>query len=371
MKIEQPYRVIISGGGTGGHVFPAIAIAHAFRDRYPDSKILFVGANGRMEMTRVPAAGFEIVGLWISGIQRSLSLSNLLFPLKLFYSYIKAMRIVRQFKPHVAVGTGGYASGPIMLAAVKNKIPTLIQEQNSYAGLTNRRLAAKVDRICVAYPGMEKYFDAEKIRLTGNPVRKDIASTENVKKTALEHFGFSPDHKTILVLGGSGGAKTINDTLLKDLSKFTDARVQVLWQTGKFYFQNVKAQIKQTDPKFVRVVDFLTRMDLAYAASDVVISRAGALAISEISLVRKPAVLVPSPNVVADHQTKNANALVNANAAILVRDADAPTQLVEEAMRLIYDVARCEELRYNITKMAKPNAAEEIVSEMEKLIECN
>ncbi|NJN41556.1 MAG: undecaprenyldiphospho-muramoylpentapeptide beta-N-acetylglucosaminyltransferase [Flammeovirgaceae bacterium] len=371
MKIEQPYRLIISGGGTGGHVFPAIAIAHAFRVRYPDSKILFVGANGKMEMTRVPEAGFEIIGLWISGITRSLSLSNVLVPFKLLFSYIKAIQVVRQFKPHAAVGTGGYASGPVMLAAVRNNVPTLIQEQNSSAGLTNRKLAKKVNRVCVAYPKMEKYFPAEKVTLTGNPVRVDIVSTNDKRKMALEYFGLKQDQKTVLVLGGSGGALTINQSMLAGLSKFSDAGVQVIWQTGRFYFEQMKGQVTGVNMKNVRMFDFVNRMDLAYAASDLIISRAGALAISEITLVRKPAIFIPSPNVADDHQTKNATALVEAGAAILIKDKDAVATLAGEALKLIFDTDRCETMSKNIGALARPKAAEEIVNEIEKLIQCN
>ena len=371
MKVEKPYRLIISGGGTGGHVFPAIAIAHAFRNRYPDAKILFVGAKGKMEMTRVPEAGFKIIGLWISGITRSLSLANLFVPFKLLFSYIKALQVVRQFKPHIVVGTGGYASGPTMLAAVRGSVPTMIQEQNSSAGLTNKRLGKKVNRICVAYPGMDKYFQSEKLKLTGNPVREDITTIEGKRNAAIEFFGLKRDQKTLLVLGGSGGALTINQSMVAGLNKFTDAGIQVIWQTGRIYFDNMKSQVGRENMRSVRMYDFMSRMDLAYAAGDIIVSRAGALAISEISLVKKPAIFIPSPNVADDHQTKNANALVEAGAAILIKDKDAVAELAGEALKLIFDTDRCETMSKNIASLARPKAAEEIVNEIEKLIQCN
>jgi UDP-N-acetylglucosamine--N-acetylmuramyl-(pentapeptide) pyrophosphoryl-undecaprenol N-acetylglucosamine transferase len=368
MSAQQPYRLIISGGGTGGHVFPAIAIANAFRERHPAADILFVGAEGKMEMVRVPEAGYKIIGLWISGIKRSFSLSNLLVPIKLLASYWKAQRIIKDFKPHAAVGTGGYASGPMMIAATRLKIPTLLQEQNSYAGLTNKQLANKVQRICVAYPGMGKYFPESKIQLTGNPVRKDIINLESKRDKALSHFGFSSSGRTLLVLGGSGGARTINESVMSGLDSLIDADVQLIWQTGKVYFESVKAQIADKDMRKIRLYDFLKEMDLAYAAANAVVSRAGALSISELCLSRKPSVLVPSPNVAEDHQTKNAMALVQANAAIIVRDEEARKKLVEEAMRLLFDEKRCDELSDNIGRLGKPRAAEEIVNEIEKLI---
>ncbi len=367
-RISRPYRLIISGGGTGGHVFPAIAIANAFRERHPDADILFVGAQGKMEMIRVPEAGYRIVGLWISGIKRSLSLSNLAFPFKLIISYWKARSIVKEFRPHAAVGTGGYASGPMMMAATRYKIPTVLQEQNSYAGLTNKGLAKKAQRICVAYPGMERYFPKDKVQLTGNPVRKDIINLESKHDTALNHFGFTSNDRTLLVLGGSGGARTINESLLAGLDQLIASNVQLIWQTGKIYYESVKAQIANKDLRKVRLYDFLKEMDLAYAVATVVVSRAGALSISELCLAKRPALLVPSPNVVEDHQTKNAIALVKENAAILIPDQHAKEKLVDEAIKLLHDEKRCHELRENIGRLGKPNAAEEIVNEIEKLI---
>jgi len=365
---NQPYRLIISGGGTGGHIFPAISIANKFMERHPNAEILFVGAKGKMEMTRVPEAGYKIIGLWISGIQRQLTLSNVLFPFKLLSSYFTAGKIVKRFKPNVVVGTGGYASGPIMLAATRNKIPSLIQEQNSYAGLTNKQLANKVQRVCVAYHGMEKYFPKDKLMFTGNPVRQDILDTESKRDRAITHFGFNSNERTLLILGGSLGSRTINESILGDINKLIDSHIQVIWQTGKIYFENIKEQTKEKDVKKIRIHDFLNQMDMAYAAADVVISRSGALAISELCLAKRPCILVPSPNVAEDHQTKNAMALVDHDAAVLVRDKDARRILVDEALKLIFDLHRCEMLSENIAKLAKPNATEEIVNEIEKLI---
>jgi UDP-N-acetylglucosamine--N-acetylmuramyl-(pentapeptide) pyrophosphoryl-undecaprenol N-acetylglucosamine transferase len=368
LSSKQPYRLIISGGGTGGHVFPAIAIANEFTRRYPNAEILFVGAKGKMEMIRVPEAGYKIIGLWISGLQRRLTLSNLAFPLKLISSYFKARGVVKNFKPHAVIGTGGYASGPIMLASTKFKIPSLIQEQNSYAGLTNKQLGNKVQKICVAYDGMNRYFPEEKLIVTGNPVRKDISELDAKRTSALNHFVFSPSEKTLLIIGGSLGARTINDSILLGIDKLIDAKVQVIWQTGKMYFESVKAQIQDKDLRGVRVFDFLKQMDLAYAASDVVISRAGALSISELCLAKKPALLVPSPNVAEDHQTKNAEALVSEHAAVMIRDEEAKTRLVDEALKVLYDGDRSSQLSKNIARMGRPNATVEIVNEIEKLI---
>lgn len=368
MSATQPYRLIISGGGTGGHVFPAIAIANAFRERHPDAEILFVGALGKMEMTRVPEAGYKIMGLWIAGLQRKLTWSNLMFPVKLIASLWKARQIVRNFRPHVAIGTGGYASGPLMLAATRMGIPALLQEQNSYAGLTNKQLAAKVQRICVAYPGMEAYFPQEKIVMTGNPVRKDILDVTSKRPEALKHFGFSDNSQTLLVLGGSGGARTINESVLAGLDQLISSNIQVIWQTGKVYFESVKAQVADKDLRRVRLYDFLREMDLAYAAANVVVSRAGALSISELCLTRKPSVLVPSPNVAEDHQTRNAMALVKEEAASMIADKDAKTMLTKEVISLLNDTARCQRLSERIGTLGRPRAAEEIVTEIEKLL---
>ena len=368
MSTKKTYRLIISGGGTGGHIFPAVSIANEFRERHPDAEILFVGAKGRMEMVRVPEAGYKIIGLWISGLQRKLTLSNLLFPVKLIVSYFRAKQIVKRFKPDMVVGTGGYASGPIMMAAVQQRIPALIQEQNSFAGLTNKRLAEKVSKVCVAYAGMERYFPKDKLMLTGNPVRKDIVGLDSKRERAKGHFAFSDSKRTLLILGGSLGARTINESVLAGIDKLIDAEVQVIWQTGKVYYETIKAQIEHKDLRTVRLYDFLKEMDWAYAASDVVISRAGALAISELCLAKRPSILVPSPNVAEDHQTKNALSLVEENAAVLIKDTDAGELLIEEALKLLYDQSRCEKLTENIARLGKPHATEEIVNEIEKLI---
>jgi len=365
---SQPYRLIISGGGTGGHIFPAIAIANEFKERYSDAEILFVGAQGRMEMTRVPEAGFKIIGLWISGLQRTLKFSNLLFPVKLLVSYIRAIMIVRDFKPHAVIGTGGYASGPIMMAATRLRIPSVVQEQNSFAGLANKQVAKRVSKICVAYEGMEKYFPKNKIVLTGNPVRKDILDITGKRERALNQFGFDAGTKTLLIIGGSLGARTINESILGGIEKLIDARIQIIWQTGKGYFETCKESVGKYDLRRIRVYDFLKEMDLAYGAADVVISRAGALAVSELCVTGKACILVPSPNVAEDHQTKNAKALADRQAAVVVSDKDAGSTLVEEALKLLFDEHRMEKLKSNIGLMAKPNATHDIVNEIEKII---
>ena len=368
MSGQQPYRLIISGGGTGGHIFPAVAIANEFRERHPDAQILFVGAKDKMEMTRVPEAGYQIIGLWISGLQRKLTLSNLLFPLKLVVSYIKAMTIVKKFKPHAVIGTGGFASGPIMMAATRFGIPSVIQEQNSFAGLANKQVAGKVSKVCVAYDGMEKYFPKEKIVVTGNPVRKDILSVGMKREKALIHFGFEEKKKTLLIIGGSLGARSINESVIAGMEKLVDAEVQVIWQTGKGYYENYKAKLGKFDLRRIRVQDFVREMDLAYAAADVVISRSGALAVSEICIAGKPVILVPSPNVAEDHQTKNAKALVDKGAAVLVQDKDANAKLIEEAFKLLFDQHRALKLAENIAKLGRPEATSAIVNEIEKLL---
>lgn len=368
MKNRKPYRLIISGGGTGGHIFPAIAIANEFRERYPDAHILFVGAKGKMEMTRVPDAGYKIIGLWISGIQRKLSWKNVLFPLKLVVSYLRAAAIIQRFKPNVVIGTGGYASGPIMMAATRFGFAAVIQEQNSFAGLANKQVADKVKKVCVAYEGMEKYFPSDKIVLTGNPVRKDLLDIESKRTRALNHFGFDANKKTLLIIGGSLGAKTINQSVLSSIEKIFQTELQVIWQSGKGYYTACKEALSKYDLLKIRLYDFVKEMDLAYAAADVVISRSGALAVSELCIAKKPCILVPSPNVAEDHQTKNAMALVDKEAAVLVKDANAATDLVDEALKLLFDQTRCKKLSENISKMARPEATKDIVNEIEKLI---
>lgn len=319
-------------------------------------------------MQKVPEAGYPIEGLWISGIQRKLSLDNLAFPFKLLSSMRKASAIVSNFKPHAAVGVGGFASGPLLKVASNRKIPCLIQEQNSYAGLTNKLLAKKAQKICVAYEGMEKFFDKEKLVLTGNPVRSDIVTIGNKREKAFEFFKLDPSKSTLFVMGGSLGARTINQSILAGLQSLIDAGIQLIWQTGKLYYAEITNRLSAFDTKSIRHFEFLKEMDYAYAAADMVISRAGALSISELCLVQKPVIFVPSPNVAEDHQTKNAQALVDKNAALLVRDAEAPQALVAEALRLFNDNVEMKELAENLGKMAKPNAAAHIVQELIKLI---
>ncbi|MHC1778433.1 MAG: undecaprenyldiphospho-muramoylpentapeptide beta-N-acetylglucosaminyltransferase [Lentimicrobium sp.] len=353
-------RIIISGGGTGGHIFPAIAIADAIRQAEPTAKILFIGAEGRMEMEKVPAAGYDIEGLWISGVQRSFTLKNLLIPLKIIHSSLKATSIIRKFRPDAAVGVGGYASGPTIRAAAAMGIPTILQEQNSYPGITNKMLASKALKICVAYSGMEKFFPAGKIILTGNPVRKDIASQKDLREEALSFFGLDPSMPVILAVGGSLGARTINQSMHKGLEALSENRIQLIWQTGRLYSAIAEEAVLAFKEKGIRQTAFISRMDLAYAAADVVISRAGAIAISELCITGKPSILVPSPNVAEDHQTKNAMALVSQQAALLVRDADAPLTLVKETISLVNDTKKMQLLGSNIARMAQHESAQRI-----------
>ena len=357
-----PYRVIISGGGTGGHIFPAVAIANELRRRQPEAKILFVGANGRMEMTRVPEAGYEIVGLDISGLQRRLTPQNLLFPVRVFRSVRKAGKLIEAFRPDAVVGVGGYASAPVLIAATSRGIPALIQEQNSYAGLVNKLLSRRVDRICVAYEGMDKFFPANKLVLTGNPVRTEIAFGD--RAAALQLFGLSPEKQTLLVIGGSLGARTLNEATAAALSRLRAAGVQLIWQTGKLYYPEAQRQAASYAEAGLKALEFVQRMDLAYAAADVVVSRAGALSVSELCLTGKPSILVPSPNVAEDHQTKNALALVQREAAILVTDAEAPTKLYNEALGLLANAERQQQLSQNVHRLAHPDATTAIVDEL-------
>lgn len=360
-------RVIISGGGTGGHIFPAVAIANALKKIAPDTEILFVGANGRMEMEKVPAAGYHIIGLDIQGFQRNSLFKNVMLPFRLINSVLRARSIIKDFKPDVAVGVGGYASGPLLYAASKMKIPCLIQEQNSFAGITNKWLGKDAAVICVAFAGMEKFFPAEKIIITGNPIRKEAVDIQNKRFAAAELLSLSPHKKTILLTGGSLGAGTLNKSMLAGLDKIIAADVQLIWQTGKYYYQSVLEQMKGKEHPNIKVLEFLHRMDLAYAASDLVISRAGAGTIAELCAVKKPAILVPSPNVAEDHQTKNAVALVKNGAAILIADSVAEFELVDIALTLIENKGKCKELAENIGKMALPDADEIIAREVLKL----
>ena len=363
---SRPLRIIISGGGTGGHIFPAVAIANEIRRRYPDAEILFVGANGRMEMTRVPEAGYDIVGLDITGLQRRLTPENLLFPVRVFRAVRKAGKLLEEFRPDAVVGVGGYASAPVLLAATSRHIPSLIQEQNSYAGLVNKLLAKRVQKICVAYEGMEKFFPKEKLMLTGNPVRTEIAHGDRAE--ARRFFGLDPARKTLLVVGGSLGARTLNEATAAALPRLQAAGVQLLWQTGKLYFPLAQQQAALFAADNLQALEFIKRMDLAYAAADVVVSRAGALSVSELCLTGKPAVLVPSPNVAEDHQTQNARALVSKGAAVLITDEHAPQRLYDETLRLLADEPRQQQLSQRIKELARLEATAAIVDELLKLI---
>jgi UDP-N-acetylglucosamine--N-acetylmuramyl-(pentapeptide) pyrophosphoryl-undecaprenol N-acetylglucosamine transferase len=363
----QPLKFIISGGGTGGHIFPAIAIANALKARVPDAEFLFVGAEGRMEMEKVPAAGYKIEGLWISGLQRKLTLSNLSFPFKVISSLMKAKKILRSFKPDAVIGTGGYASGPMLRVASNAGIATLIQEQNSFPGITNKILAGKVNRICVAYNGMDRFFPKDKIVFTGNPVRQDITNLQGKRARAAEFFSLDENKKTLLIIGGSLGARTVNHSIASGIKQITDAGYQVIWQTGKTFLPEAKSVVAGLHGVFVS--DFISKMDLAYAAADLVVSRAGASSVSELCLTSKASILVPSPNVAEDHQTKNAMALVNENAAVLVKDSEAGNKLTPAVLNLFADETRIQELQINISKLATPNAAELIAGEILQLIE--
>jgi UDP-N-acetylglucosamine--N-acetylmuramyl-(pentapeptide) pyrophosphoryl-undecaprenol N-acetylglucosamine transferase len=355
----------MSGGGTGGHIFPAIAIANAIKAIRPDTEFLFVGAEGRMEMEKVPAAGYAIEGLWISGLQRKLTADNLSFPFKIISSLWKAKKILKRFQPDIAIGTGGYASGPMLKVASGAGIPTLIQEQNSYPGITNKMLAAKAS----AYSGMDRFFPKEKILLTGNPVRQDILDISAKRKEALAYFGLSENKKTVLAIGGSLGARTINESIAGCLETFAQSGIQLVWQTGKGYFSEATNKAGAYPEQGIKAFDFISRMDLAYAVADIIVSRAGASSISELCLVQKPAILIPSPNVAEDHQTKNAMALVEKNAAILIKDAAARHELPIQLIALLKDEDRQAKLIGELKKLALPNAAITIAQEAIKLAE--
>ncbi len=358
------YRFILSGGGTGGHIYPAIAIANEIKQRYPDAEFLFVGAKDRMEMEKVPQAGYRIEGLWISGLQRKLTLKNLMFPFKVISSLIKSVNIVRKFKPHVVVGTGGFASGPLLKVASGKGIPCVLQEQNSYAGITNKLLANKVAKICVAYDGMEKFFPKSKIVKTGNPVRGDLVALTSDKTDALNFFGLQPNKPTLLILGGSLGARRVNELLEEKLSFFKTFGIQIIWQCGKLYYE----EYKKYENEEVKVFAFVNRMDLAYRAGDIIISRAGAGSVSELCIVGKPVIFIPSPNVAEDHQTKNAMALVEKEAAIMVREVDLDNKFESCFSDLMLTKSLQEKLGGNIKKLALPNATKEIVNEIENLL---
>lgn len=361
---------MISGGGTGGHVFPAIAIANALKKRDPQIDILFIGAKGKLEMEKVPAAGYAIEGLRISGFQRGLTLKNILFPFKLISSMIKAGMIIRRFKPDLVIGVGGYASGPTLRIAARKKIPTLIQEQNSYPGITNKILAGKVRKICVAYEGMERFFPAEKIILTGNPIRQDILNVPEKRDEAVRIFHLSSSDTTLLVIGGSLGARTINRSIRRCAENgITGNGIQVIWQTGRFYFEEIKNDSGISSDPSIHIYPFIERMDLAYAAADLIVSRAGAIAVSELCTVAKPVILVPSPNVAEDHQTKNAKALALKDAAILLPDAEAVENLFDRILELKKNMEFRDTLSRNIGRFAIKDAADRIAEEGIKLVE--
>lgn len=366
--MEKNVRIIISGGGTGGHIFPAVSIANALKKQHPDTEILFVGAEGRMEMQRVPAAGYRIIGLPVAGFDRKHLLKNIGVLVKLVRSQLKARKIIKDFKPHAAVGVGGYASGPTLKVAGSMGIPTLLQEQNSYAGVTNKLLAKQAAKICVAYEGMERFFDKNKIILTGNPVRQNLLDTKLSREEAVRSFGLDTTKKTVLIIGGSLGARTINRCVMQGLEKIKASGVQFIWQTGKFYIDEAKAAVRQAgELPMLYVTDFIADMATAYRAADLVISRAGAGSISELCLLEKPVILVPSPNVAEDHQTKNALALVNKDAALYVKDSEAADKLFDEAVKAVNQPETLKNLSTNIAKLAFRDSADVIAAEVYKL----
>ncbi|WP_304197903.1 undecaprenyldiphospho-muramoylpentapeptide beta-N-acetylglucosaminyltransferase [Flavobacterium alvei] len=357
-------KFILSGGGTGGHIYPAVAIANELKSRFPTAEFLFVGAKDKMEMQKVPQAGYEIKGLWIAGLQRKLTLQNAMFPFKLIDSLWKSRTIIKNFKPDVVIGTGGFASGPLLQMANMLHIPTLIQEQNSYPGITNKLLSKKAHKICVAYENLERFFPQEKMILTGNPVRQDLIDIESKKAQAIQHFNLDVNKKTVLILGGSLGARRINQLIEKELANFKTLDVQVIWQCGKLYFEDYKKYKSNT----VQVLDFIDRMDLVYAAADIVISRAGASSVSELCIVGKPVIFIPSPNVAEDHQTKNAKSIVNQKGALMLKESELESQFSIVFEALLKDSGKQELLSKNIKQLALPNATKQIVDEIVKLI---
>ncbi|MDI1356270.1 MAG: undecaprenyldiphospho-muramoylpentapeptide beta-N-acetylglucosaminyltransferase [bacterium] len=363
----QTLKVILSGGGTGGHIFPAVAIANEIKNLVPHSDILFVGALGRMEMEKVPASGYKIIGIPIAGLQRRLTFSNFKLPFLIFRSLVMTREIIKNFKPDVVVGTGGYASGPLIKSATAKGIPALLQEQNSYAGITNKILSKKAARICVAYEGMEKFFPKDKLLITGNPVRQDLNEVKHKREEALSYFKLDPSRKTVLIIGGSGGARTINESIGEGLEKFEANQVQLIWQTGKNYYQSTLDKTKNLKDGHFHVFEFISRMDLAYAAADIVISRAGASSVSELCNLGMACILVPSPNVAEDHQTKNAMALVNKKAAIIVSDAESRTMLANRTLDLLSNEREQAMLKNNSSAMAHHNSANLIAREVLKL----
>lgn len=368
-KMKHGKRVVISGGGTGGHIFPAIAIANALMHLAPDTEILFVGALGKMEMEKVPAAGYKIIGLDIQGINRQSLWKNWALPFKLYKSISRAKDVLKDFNPDVVIGVGGYASGPLLMAARSQGVPYLIQEQNSYAGLTNKRLGNKAERICVAYDGMEKFFPTEKILFTGNPIRKESISIDGKRALALSGFGLAGDKKTILITGGSLGARTLNQSIMAALDSIMEANVQVIWQCGNYYFEQYNRELDEKYRANIILKPFLQHMDLAYAAADLIVSRAGAGTIAELCALSKPIILVPSPNVAEDHQTSNARALEMENAALLIRDSDAVDKLIKTAISLLTDEKQCAILAKNSRELAVIDADEVIAKEVLKIAE--
>lgn len=368
--MKENIRIIISGGGTGGHIFPAVSIANAIKELHPEAEILFVGAEGRMEMHRVPAAGYPIKGLPVAGFDRKNLLKNIPVLIKLFKSQRMARKIVKDFRPHAAVGVGGYASGPTLKVAGSMGIPTLLQEQNSYAGVTNKLLAKQAKKICVAYEGMERFFDKDKIILTGNPVRQGLLNPTTTREGAIASFGLNPEKRTVLILGGSLGARTINQCIINNLDKVKNSGIQFIWQTGKIYIEEARAAVARAgELPMLHVTDFISDMAIAYSAADLVISRAGAGSISEFCLLQKPVILVPSPNVAEDHQTKNALALVNKNAALYVKDADAQNLLLDKAIETVNQPGLLKNLSKNIAELAFTDSANVIAKEVLKLAE--
>lgn len=369
MEDNKPLRVIVSGGGTGGHIFPAVSIANAIKKQHPEAEILFVGANGRMEMQRVPAAGYKIVGLPVRGLVRPLwSLRNIGVMKDFLKSKQMVKNVIRKFKPQVAVGVGGYASAPTLNAAYSMGIPCLIQEQNSYAGVTNKSLAKKARKVCVAYSGMERFFPADRIIMTGNPVRQNLLDNKISPEEAKASFGLDPNKRTVLIIGGSLGAKTVNESVLDHLDDIRSSNVQFIWQTGKYYSASINDELKKVESvPNMKVMDFISSMDNAYAAADLVVSRAGASSISELCLLGKPCILIPSPNVAEDHQTKNAMALSSKDAAIFIADKDARKRLVEIALKVVNDKQKLASLSENVKKLALKNSADVIAEEVYKL----
>ncbi|GAA4813116.1 undecaprenyldiphospho-muramoylpentapeptide beta-N-acetylglucosaminyltransferase [Litoribaculum gwangyangense] len=359
------YKIILSGGGTGGHIYPAIAIANELKSRFPEAQFLFVGAKDRMEMEKIPQAGYDIEGLWISGIQRKLTLKNLIFPFKVINSLWRARKIVKTFKPDVAIGTGGFASGPLLFVAASNNIPTLIQEQNSYPGITNKLLANKAKRICVAYDGLERFFPKEKIIKTGNPVRQGLLDIDTKTVQAKNFFNLKHGKYTLLVIGGSLGARRINELIEKELDFFDTQNIQIIWQCGKLYYQQYKIY---NNTKNVQVYEFLNNMDFAYAAADIIVTRAGASSVSELCIVGKPVIFIPSPNVAEDHQTKNAMAIVDKNAALIIKEEDIDADFENKFSQLVASPEKQKELGTNIKKLALVNATKQIADEVEKLL---